>query len=237
MPGNKPIDEMMLKKASWLGACLAPTGAVADLPMVSVDIETLAQTADAAMVSMAWAVFHPGSAKPEDCVSHRFSLGEAMQHGTVCPFTLKWWMGQPDEARASAFLRGRETRQAEALIEFMGQLDALKHHHGQCWVICKSAGFDVAIIERHIAALIDPPLRLNFRCVGDYRVEQARFKWVFQQAGYPHLFDVPQAFDEHGSKFNPHTALGDAVMQGHALRTWEIRFQSMISRMNGKVSA
>ena len=237
MPGNNPIDEMMLKKASWLRPRLPSAGSVADLPMVSIDIETLAQTTDAAMVSMAWAVFHPGSAQPEDCVSHRFSLDEAMQHGTVCPSTLKWWMDQPDEARASAFSRGRETRQAEALIEFMGQLDALKHHHGQCWVVCKSAGFDVAIIERHIAALIDPPLRLNFRCVGDCRVEQSRFKWLFEQAGYPHLFDVYPPYGEDGKELTTHTALGDAVMQGHALRTWEIRFQEMISRMNGKVSA
>lgn len=67
-----------------------------------VDIETLGQFYDAAIVQIGCALFSVEKGVFETKVWN-IDIGSAMQHGQVTPATLKWWLDQEAGARRSVF--------------------------------------------------------------------------------------------------------------------------------------
>lgn len=106
-------------------------------PRIMVDIETLATTPDAAIVSIGAVAFDENglgetlhiSVSPESCRKH----GRRVDKETV-----RWWERQPDEA--SHILHGGRTLPA-ALAELAGFVDGV----GELWA--NSPAFDAVILE------------------------------------------------------------------------------------------
>ncbi len=68
---------------------------------VMLDLETLGNRSDAAIIQAAMVEFDPKTGEAGKGITVNFDFDDAVKHGSVSGSTVKWWMEQSDEARKS----------------------------------------------------------------------------------------------------------------------------------------
>lgn len=154
-----------------------------------VDLETLATSPDAAILTMGAVTFDPKSDKIFDEFYVRIDLESVTELGmTVDEKTVEWWGTQSAEAQDEAFGDGDRISIQEAIDRF----HKFSWHCNNFW--SHGAAFDIVIIEQYYRALKKAP-PWNFWQVRDTRT-------IFDLGIDP---EMPQA--------NKHHALEDARRQ------------------------
>lgn len=163
---------------------------------VMLDLETLGNGPDAAIVAIGAVAFDPARGTLGDTFYRVIDLESALAEGaTVDGSTLKWWLGQPDAARRE-LSRDDAVRADSAALSF-AMFCGERHDNLRVWG--NGAGFDNVILRRLYARLsmTTPWEHWNDRC---YRTVKAF---------YPHIPKVAPAI--------PHHALEDARAQAQHL--------------------
>lgn len=131
-------------------------------PHFMIDIETLGNTSNAAVVQIGCVGFFPTSSQ----VSKQFKINVTPHEKSSMDFsTVQWWMGQSEEARKSVF-EGQffEPKEAlEALTQFITE-NASEYGH-KVW--SKPSTFDIVILENlyRNCGMKPPWFHWNTRCM------------------------------------------------------------------------
>lgn len=127
-----------------------------------IDIETLGNTSNAAVVQIGCVGFNP----IDGSVGASFKINVKPHEKSTMDFsTVQWWMGQSDTARKSVF-EGQFFDPKEALEAFSAHIKEHASEYGhKVW--SKPSTFDVVILEnlyRHVG-LAPPWAHWNTRCM------------------------------------------------------------------------
>ena len=174
-----------------------------------VDLETCSTTPRAALLQAGWAVFDPAGEGVAHAQEFNVNIDSCMRlGGEVSDGTVRFWLDQPQEARASVAKAGVPVRYALEQLVF-------EYNKTGCESIWSNgATFDIVIIEHYMRALsIDPPWRF-------YQHRDTRTLWAVAEAkgGWRREKGVVA-----------HTAMADCVAQVAAVQgAWRHLMKSTI---------
>lgn len=166
---------------------------------VSLDIETLATTPDAVILSIGAVAFSTKSGEVEvDNAYYSGALVPVQMARRVCPDTQKWWASQNVEAYRAAFNGTVPLDTAlKGLVEW-GQ------KYKSCYWWGNSPSFDMVILENALSSYrMEPPWK--FWNTRDLRT----IKYLASRAGGKAYPKPPQG--------EAHNALSDAINQAEAI--------------------
>lgn len=113
---------------------------------VMIDIETLSKRHDAAVLSIGLAAFDLVSGVTDVA---EFKIDMEHLHGHVDPETVRWWMGQSDDARSATFGKKDDTDRVHPFAAAMGMADFIDRNGGydDTLVWANSPSFDITILK------------------------------------------------------------------------------------------
>ena len=174
---------------------------------IMIDIETIATTPDAAVLSICAIKFRTKGPDSMDVSSDRFyrrlEIAPQLGRGRISdPATLAWWQKQDLAVRAEAFEGLRDLPFAALTDLNTWLLDA--KYEGLVWA--NSPNFDLVILES-LAKDFDLKLDIPFRKYSCVRTARA----VVEALG----FGLAPAMD--APEYPPHHPLGDCIYQAYAV--------------------
>lgn len=109
---------------------------------IMLDIETMGNSSEAAIMSIGACYFDPATGEVGDTFHEHCSLKSSVDHGLVMDVsTILWWMKQSDDARSKFYSNGTEQNISEALVKLADFID----EKSQVWG--NGATFDNTIIK------------------------------------------------------------------------------------------
>lgn len=159
-----------------------------------IDLETLGNKPNSAVLQIGAVFFDIEKGTLGETFEAFIDFEDAMRYGKVTPSTLKWWMGQNDEARRAAIKGVTKAKDAwEAFYNFCQKHGRKIHPWGNGSV------FDITICNWQFAAVLQKESPWDFWNVQDCRTIKRLAHGVVRYDG------------EHGGV--AHRALDDAVHQ------------------------
>jgi hypothetical protein len=143
-----------------------------------IDLETLGTMPNAPVVAIGAIFFNPETGDLGDTFDAAIDVEDAMRYGRVSGSTLKWWLGQGDEARQKV-VRGKHP--ATLVFE---KFDAFCRKHGTN--ICpwgNGASFDITILEYAFGRILEKPAPWKFWNVRDCRTIKALADGIVEYQG------------------------------------------------------
>lgn len=175
---------------------------------ISIDIETLATTPDAVVLSIGAVVFDAnGLYETFYSVLDTHHDQQGRRRG---PETIEWWGQQSEEAREVLTQKDREP-----VLYALGRLHEYIHNNDHEGIWALGTHFDIAAIE-HLCASYNVPAPWHYQAPRDMRTVRAQFLKQFPSG------QLPVRTGTH------HNALDDAVNQARAI-------QYMSQKMGGYV--
>lgn len=159
-----------------------------------IDLETLGTAPNAPVVAIGAVYFDPNTGALGDRFDGAIDIEDAMRYGKPSGSTIKWWLGQGDDARKQV-IRGKYT--AELVFNKFHEF-CLKHgNRVKPWG--NGASFDISILEYAFGRILGKPAPWAFWNVRDCRTIKELADGIVQ-------------FDEK-LEGTAHVALDDAIFQ------------------------
>lgn len=168
-----------------------------------VDLETMGNDSDAAIVQIGATAFDPGDPVHSyvDTFAENVSLESSLKAGmTVTASTILWWLTQPDNARRS-LVDPEPKSLSRVLHEFANWYRA-----NGCSALWSHATFDPVILATAYR-LVGKPMPWHYRDARDLRTKFA---------DYPEV--VADSYQRHGLWRTRHVAIHDAILQTLVLK-------------------
>lgn len=161
-----------------------------------IDIETLATTPDAVVLSIGGIKFDPNGEKQFDGFHHRVDVDEQEEKGrTIDPSTLEWWGRQDNKVIEAAFSDEGRTAVADMLK------DLKRWCVGVDKVWAQGAVFDISILENM------------------FRQYDMSYPWAFWNIRDSRtLFGIMPKDPRKQFKFDAHNALEDCKVQAKCVQ-------------------
>lgn len=161
---------------------------------VMIDLETLGTAFDAPVLAIGAVYFDPDTGALGDRFYGAIDVADACRYGRPSGDTIRWWMGQGDEAREAA-VAGKHPAVLvfEKFDEFMVKHGPDAHPWGN------GASFDISILDFAFPKILDKPVPWKFWNVRDCRTIKALASKV-----------PPFQAERQGTH---HQALDDAIYQ------------------------
>lgn len=129
-----------------------------------IDLETLGTAFNAPVLAIGAVYFDPDTGALGERFYGSIDVADACRYGRPNGDTIRWWMGQSDEARKAA-VGGKHP--AAFVLEKFGEF-ALKHGLNVCpWG--NGASFDISILDYAFPKILDKPAPWKFWNVRDCR--------------------------------------------------------------------
>ena len=168
------------------------------------DIETLGTRPNAPILSVGFCFFDPMTGEIGEKFYRRIDIASAMQFGAADPETIRWWMGQSDDARKE--IRGK----GEPLADVLRDLKTFYNRGNDAAFWSNGPSFDAVILEYAYHRCLSENAPWPFWNVRDVRT-------VVQLA--EGLVKKPAAFMKGGTA---HNALDDCIFQvGYVSKMWQ----------------
>lgn len=160
-----------------------------------IDLETMGTLVNAPVLAIGAVMFDPNTGELGDRFYGAVDIADACRYGRPGGDTIRWWMGQGDEARKAAVAG---TKSAETVF---GEFRAfLAKQRGDICPWGNGASFDISILEYAFLKVTGEAAPWKFWNVRDCRT----IKEIANKAGWS--FDGPRAGTHH-------QALDDAIHQ------------------------
>lgn len=108
------------------------------------DLETLGNNKQSPLIQLAMVMFDPLTGETGKEFKETIDFDDAVKHGIVTGSTIKWWMRQSDDARASV-TTDNTVGLAEALTKFSAFLSDIPFRDRTLWG--NGSSFDCSILE------------------------------------------------------------------------------------------
>jgi len=119
---------------------------------VMLDLETMGQGNNAAIVAIGAVFFEPTTGEIGDTFYRKIDLGSAAQFGEIDPSTVLWWLKQSDEARAE-ITSNDAVELKHAIVDFTVWLHAKCERINNRVVWGNGSSFDNVILSNAFKAL------------------------------------------------------------------------------------